>query len=447
MHAADQLGRANTVLVGCSGVPSDIDRPQNSCWLEMDHPSLLVLLALGVFPSVADIHISLRNISNQSAHYKHYNAKELFKPPKFTNTNNTMRGYLHQPQNSTDGCSMIADIPEQYRYPKDDGNATVIWIAVLEDYPRCPGEMVNNAESAGYGLILASSANKKNMSIVSELKNLNFPVVIIGKKYYNYLIDHALSNLEEKPEMLATVKTRTQPFIEAIVVVSIVVVVSLPTLCCLCCYWCWVRRRRRRFDTDIRNMAARRQNYRRLQNRDRLARQELVESILRQLHQLQLDSETQQPLGSADTKQLPTERYKKMVGSGPESDSCAICVDNFKDGVMMRVLPCSHRFHLECIDEWLINHSDLCPLCKNQVPRQRSTDGVRFHGGRGRHRGGRGGGRGGAGVNVMFSDEEELEEEMTASPVSSDTSMQSNSRGTRNRLLDPPIPAARYGSV
>ena len=402
---------------------------------------LLVLFALSVVPSGADIHITLRNISSDdSIPYVSYSSEELFKA-KFVNTNSTMIGYLHQPNDSIDGCRPISPIPEEYRYPKDDDNTTVIWIAVLGGYPGCVDDMLSHAQNAGYGLILASSPNNSNMNIVGELQNQDFPVAIIREKYYNYLINHSLSNLEEQPEVLATVKTGMQAVIVTIVVVSVIVFISLLTLCCMCSYWWWARRRRRRFDVDIRNMAERRRNYSRLQNRDRLARQELVESILRQLQQLQLDSQTQRPLGSADTKQLPTERYKKMVGSGPESESCAICVDDFKDGDMMRVLPCSHHFHLECIDEWLINHSDLCPLCKNQVSRQRSTDGVRFHGGRGQGRGGR---RGGASAALNVFSDEELEEEMTASPSSSDVSLQSNSGG---RLLAPPTPAARYGSV
>ncbi|KAE8374567.1 hypothetical protein BDV26DRAFT_269709 [Aspergillus bertholletiae] len=44
--------------------------------------------------------------------------------------------------------------------------------------------------------------------------------------------------------------------------------------------------------------------------------------------------------------------------------SCPICTDDFVKGQDMRVLPCNHQFHPECIDPWLINVSGTCPLCR-----------------------------------------------------------------------------------
>ncbi|KKK15184.1 hypothetical protein ARAM_007612 [Aspergillus rambellii] len=44
--------------------------------------------------------------------------------------------------------------------------------------------------------------------------------------------------------------------------------------------------------------------------------------------------------------------------------SCPICTDDFVKGQDMRVLPCNHQFHPECIDPWLVNVSGTCPLCR-----------------------------------------------------------------------------------
>ena len=41
---------------------------------------------------------------------------------------------------------------------------------------------------------------------------------------------------------------------------------------------------------------------------------------------------------------------------------CPVCMDDFENGQEVRVLPCSHRFHPECIDPWLLNISGSCPL-------------------------------------------------------------------------------------
>lgn len=43
---------------------------------------------------------------------------------------------------------------------------------------------------------------------------------------------------------------------------------------------------------------------------------------------------------------------------------CPICTDEFVKGQDVRLLPCSHQFHPDCIDPWLINVSGTCPLCR-----------------------------------------------------------------------------------
>lgn len=41
---------------------------------------------------------------------------------------------------------------------------------------------------------------------------------------------------------------------------------------------------------------------------------------------------------------------------------CPICTDDFEKGQDVRVLPCNHKFHPDCIDPWLLNVSGTCPL-------------------------------------------------------------------------------------
>ncbi|KAJ4350179.1 uncharacterized protein N0V89_008800 [Didymosphaeria variabile] len=50
--------------------------------------------------------------------------------------------------------------------------------------------------------------------------------------------------------------------------------------------------------------------------------------------------------------------------SAEEGLGCSICTDDFEKGQDIRVLPCNHKFHPECVDPWLLNVSGTCPLCR-----------------------------------------------------------------------------------
>lgn len=53
------------------------------------------------------------------------------------------------------------------------------------------------------------------------------------------------------------------------------------------------------------------------------------------------------------------------VGEGKNAEhglACSVCTDDFVRGQSVRVLPCNHKFHPECIDPWLLNVSGTCPL-------------------------------------------------------------------------------------
>lgn len=49
-----------------------------------------------------------------------------------------------------------------------------------------------------------------------------------------------------------------------------------------------------------------------------------------------------------------------------EDAVCCICLGRYLDNVELRELPCTHFFHIECVDKWLTINA-LCPLCKSEV--------------------------------------------------------------------------------
>ncbi|KAI9264382.1 hypothetical protein BDA99DRAFT_559648 [Phascolomyces articulosus] len=50
-----------------------------------------------------------------------------------------------------------------------------------------------------------------------------------------------------------------------------------------------------------------------------------------------------------------------------EQVSCVICLDSFTCGDVLRILPCHHEYHRDCIDTWLTKKSSSCPLCLQAV--------------------------------------------------------------------------------
>lgn len=44
------------------------------------------------------------------------------------------------------------------------------------------------------------------------------------------------------------------------------------------------------------------------------------------------------------------------------SVACSICTEDFIEGAKLRMLPCGHLYHPQCIDQWLTDRSRTCPL-------------------------------------------------------------------------------------
>jgi hypothetical protein len=47
---------------------------------------------------------------------------------------------------------------------------------------------------------------------------------------------------------------------------------------------------------------------------------------------------------------------------------CSICQDHMRQGELVRTLTvCEHKFHTSCIDNWLLNDSVICPVCRHDI--------------------------------------------------------------------------------
>ncbi|XP_013415948.1 E3 ubiquitin-protein ligase ZSWIM2-like isoform X2 [Lingula anatina] len=81
---------------------------------------------------------------------------------------------------------------------------------------------------------------------------------------------------------------------------------------------------------------------------------------------LQLDSTAANQVSNIPeevVKGFPTERVRdgsKLLAPG---EQCRVCLRAFQAGQQIRRLPvCKHKFHIDCIDNWLIHQRPTCPI-------------------------------------------------------------------------------------
>lgn len=64
-------------------------------------------------------------------------------------------------------------------------------------------------------------------------------------------------------------------------------------------------------------------------------------------------------------EQIPKSKYSELDDKIKSMNvSCTICQDEFNKEDIVRILPCEHIYHPDCIDDWLKEHSYKCPCCR-----------------------------------------------------------------------------------
>ncbi|KAJ3174794.1 hypothetical protein HDU87_006910 [Geranomyces variabilis] len=64
---------------------------------------------------------------------------------------------------------------------------------------------------------------------------------------------------------------------------------------------------------------------------------------------------------SATLRSVDSNRTARTVEGGVSAETCAICLDEYEDGEMLRTLPCDHEFHAHCIGEFSQRDSQRTP--------------------------------------------------------------------------------------
>ncbi|KAG5852181.1 hypothetical protein ANANG_G00059690 [Anguilla anguilla] len=76
------------------------------------------------------------------------------------------------------------------------------------------------------------------------------------------------------------------------------------------------------------------------------------------------DDEDDQPRGL--TKEQIDNLSTRNFGENDALKTCSVCITEYAQGNKLRKLPCSHEYHVHCIDRWLSENST-CPICRRAV--------------------------------------------------------------------------------
>lgn len=76
------------------------------------------------------------------------------------------------------------------------------------------------------------------------------------------------------------------------------------------------------------------------------------------------EDDEDQPQGL--TKEQIDNLSMRNFGESDAFKTCSVCITEYAEGNKLRKLPCSHEYHVHCIDRWLSENST-CPICRRAV--------------------------------------------------------------------------------
>ena len=66
-----------------------------------------------------------------------------------------------------------------------------------------------------------------------------------------------------------------------------------------------------------------------------------------------------------------TRSLRLQWGGIGDEERCSICLEKYKSDDDTRSLSCDHKFHHECVEEWLKKHDNKCPVCRTQTKKRK----------------------------------------------------------------------------
>ena len=89
---------------------------------------------------------------------------------------------------------------------------------------------------------------------------------------------------------------------------------------------------------------------------------------------LEADTETAMTI-SMNTYKPPThtvsveqlDKVAPILKARRQREKCTVCQEHVKRGETIRILPCFHYLHDECLVGWYTNGNAVCPVCRNKT--------------------------------------------------------------------------------
>ena len=265
------------------------------------------LLLLSVVSVVrAYVSVSLSDTANQSVSYQSYLSFPFYDGSFSSAVGFKLTGHLYK-------CVEDENICNSY----SDDNSTNRILVVPEDLD------IHCAKDC-YSLIIYTERDQKN---ILDHESIESYKVALSHRYVHYLLQN-LSLHSNHSTVLAKINANNDLFIVVLTVLSTIIPVALAAFVCICvhfsCRYC-----------------------------NRMTYRQISASI-----------HVRRPLGLRKTKQLPVQEYLEKS----TEEMCVICQEVLRSGDPVKILPCGHRcFHPACINKWLIERNNKCPVCREKV--------------------------------------------------------------------------------